>query len=745
VSAAHDRYAAYYAEKIWEMIPAFYRDEDGRAVQPDVLRSIVEILAEQAAHLRRSTDELWDDAFIDLCRSWAIPYLGELVATRLVASENLRASRIAVAKTIYYRRRKGTLRVLEELISDMTGWEGVVKEEFRRLARPWHALDPDPLAAAGRFTGTKPGSWANLRGHGNRLATGPFNEYAHYVDVRRAGRTTGRRNIPKITFHLYRILSFSVSGVVPGAGKDDEAATFDPSGRDIQLFNRRHREGEFDWDQWRSLDEWELPAPMRCRVLGHAEFRITEALIARWAAAFSLTPDQAAELQRLNGLRIPSEARLRESLAALPSGATFTTSPVFDAIVDQALVQDCAKSILLPSSEPPGSTRPKSIRVRPTPGVEIPGHLIASANLGNANWAAPAPGKSLVIDPERGRMRFLTGPPPDTLRVDYQYGFSAEIGAGTYDRSRFLSEPTVAALSGGGTIAAASIDAQGCTQIDDCATYGPVANKSGFVKAVIQAAGFQRPYVRLASSWSLDTGVNDESELVLDGLWIGGAGAFSIRLLGDWERVTLRHMTLDPGGTDAIGQSIAPVTLVVAGDVETLIVLRSIAGPIRAAAGATIGKVIVRDSIVQSLDPDVPAIDVPAAELELTRTTVFGDVNANRLIASEALLTGTATVADTQSGCFRFSAAASGSRVPRPYESHFFDELTSFFVSRAFGHYAFAQLSQIAPAEVRRGAENDSEIGAFSGRLNPIRMDGLRTRVDEFLPFGLVPVYVFET
>jgi len=140
----NDKFETYFTEKIWEMIPAFYREEDGLADNPGVLRALVEIIAKQAATLRRRNDHLWDDEFIDLCNSWVVPYLADLVGTRLVSALNLRGRRIDVAKTIYYRRRKGTVRVLEELISDITGWDGLVVEEFRRLARAWHGLDPKP-------------------------------------------------------------------------------------------------------------------------------------------------------------------------------------------------------------------------------------------------------------------------------------------------------------------------------------------------------------------------------------------------------------------------------------------------------------------------------------------------------------------------------------------------------------------------------------------------------------------------
>src|SRR5438094_125370 len=36
--AAHDQYREYFTEKIWSLIPAFYRDDDGLADWPDVLR-----------------------------------------------------------------------------------------------------------------------------------------------------------------------------------------------------------------------------------------------------------------------------------------------------------------------------------------------------------------------------------------------------------------------------------------------------------------------------------------------------------------------------------------------------------------------------------------------------------------------------------------------------------------------------------------------------------------------------------
>ena len=110
MSERHDHFDRYFAEKIWALIPEYYREEDGLASPPGVLRGFVEVLAQQAATLRRSTDRLWDDEFIDLCADWAVPYLGELVATRMVSALNVRARRVdkayeARAEAVRNRKR----------------------------------------------------------------------------------------------------------------------------------------------------------------------------------------------------------------------------------------------------------------------------------------------------------------------------------------------------------------------------------------------------------------------------------------------------------------------------------------------------------------------------------------------------------------------------------------------------------------------------------------------------------------
>jgi hypothetical protein len=228
---------------------------------------------------------------------------------------------------------------------------------------------------------------------------------------------------------------------------------------------------------------------------------------------------------------------------------------------------------------------------------------------------------------------------------------------------------------------------------------------------------------------------------------------------GVFDRVTIRHCTLDPGGVQAQinpaeCQVIPYVQLVVRGNIEELVIESSIVGPVieDTVAGdpGKIQKLEIRDSIVQSIDPaNSPAIATELGLVDLKRVTVFGDVKVNRLTATEGLIQGTVKVTDNQHGCFRFSATNDHpeKRLPPQFESHLFAPAipNHFFVSRRFGDAGYAQLSDTAPATVVRGAENRSEIGAFSSLLSPIKLDDLKAKVNEFMPFGLIAQFINET
>ena len=353
----------------------------------------------------------------------------------------------------------------------------------------------------------------------------------------------------------------------------------------------------------------------------------------------------------------------------------------------------------------------------------------------------------------------LRSPIVEELSVSYHYGFSGPIGAGTYDRREGKgSEPAQPLWEGGGDMVSANLNNLGVTQIAVSKTYRINITKQAVRRITWQAANLKRPYLLLESDLILNTGAaNANSLLVLDGLWMGaGQGPRYIYLRGNYECVEIRHCTLDPGGLSNCTLHrkdnpdkdilIQPIILVVDGFVENLCITNCITGPLQSSPTGMVETVYIKDSIVQSIDPDVPAIQLSSGMLNMERVTVFGKMEAYRLQASEIIVTETAVVTDTQTGCFRFSAAPGASRLPRPYESFLYQKDSNhWFTSRRFGHPGYGQLSGTAPEALRRGAENGSEMGAFSNLLNPVKLDGLKAKIEEYMPFGLIPIFINET
>jgi hypothetical protein len=772
-----DDYRNYFREKLWQWLPATYRDldaeEGGRT-----LFALVDVLAEQAAYLKRNHDRLWDDAFPELASDWAIPYLADLVATRLLSAQDTRARRVDVAKTIYYRRRKGTLAVLEQLIADITGWDGKVVEEFRRLARAPHGLDG--LQRLGRLTRTPEGGFADLRSvRGALLAGDAFDEFHYTPDARRpmGSKWKGRRGIAKLSFHIFRLHPVRFAGVEPRRvipiGGSIDGFTFDPSGRDVPLFgtDQSHPSGsplpdaQGDWSGWRTAAEWEVPRAMTCRLLGEPVFEIGAVQIA-WILntpliALPTNREAAAEdLKRLAGERFVGRALFGRLLSALPAGAITTQPAVLKALFERALVPDCGSAALLPNGSDaaswPNTTAPLDSSIgQPALAVRFAGVAdpVARSQTRAAQletWTAPAiAGVRLFVEPERGRF-VLDSAPHGTaaVRVDYHAGLLAPIGAGAFAREVDGLPATVSWLGGS---AAAGTPANGIAQVEDSRNYVDPLNQLAVVDCTVRAAEDQRPYVVLsAKNWRLGAAAAN-AKLRLDGLWVGARAARVVRLEGNFERVRLRYLTLDPGGADAMGASLPAVALVVSGFIEKLVIDRCILAGVRLqGAGDSIERIILRDSIVHARGAGAVALDVPTASVRMARSTVIASsladvaLRAELLDATDSLVAGIAQIANTQAGCFRFSARAAGSSVPHPYRSHFVDDRPRLFASLRIGDPRYAQLSPAAPPELERGAENGSEIGALCSALAPIKRDGLRNKVDEYMPFGRIPNFVIE-
>src|SRR5512141_1988588 len=118
-------------DRLYELLPVIYRQRD--AEQGYALRALLQVIAEQVDIVEQDIAQLYDNWFIETAQEWAVPYLAELIGYQLVHAagepgdpntprNQILIPRREVANTIHYRRRKGTLALLETLAYDVAGW-----------------------------------------------------------------------------------------------------------------------------------------------------------------------------------------------------------------------------------------------------------------------------------------------------------------------------------------------------------------------------------------------------------------------------------------------------------------------------------------------------------------------------------------------------------------------------------------------------------------------------------------------
>jgi len=95
-----------------------------------------------------------------------------------------------------------------------------------------------------------------------------------------------------------------------------------------------------------------------------------------------------------------------------------------------------------------------------------------------------------------------------------------------------------------------------------------------------------------------------------------------------------------------------------------------------------------------------------------------------------------------QEGCVRYSYLPPASRVPRRHRCRPEDEAEAArvrpqFSSLRYGDSDYCQLSPFCAAEIRQGADDEAEMGAFHDLYQPQREANLRVRLEEYLRFGL--------
>jgi hypothetical protein len=670
----------YDPQTLFELLPAAYQQRD--AEQGFALRELIEILAEQSTHVEGGIEQLYRDGFIETCQDSMVSYVGDLIGVRPSVGGEL-GSRAEVANTLGYRRRKGTLAVVEQLARDVTGWPAKAVEYFTLLStqqnlnhqRPQNLATPD---FRDRDT------LARLQG--------PFERTPHLVEVREIEPRAGRYNVPNVGIHLWIYTAYEVRRSLAHRvddGTTDRHFTFDPLGVDAPLL-RRPEEIEAPFDL---ANERQVPDPT-----GREQMR--------------------GELADLYGL---------DASIAVWEG---------EALIASSQVAVCDLS----------------------------------------GWLHEVPeGRHIAIDPVLGRISFAAAPAAE-VRVLYHYGFGADLGAGPYHRAmeapataepilRVGADPALEPIDGATRFATLGEalehwmalppeDRPGVIEIEDNGTYPetlPDTQLPAQSRLAIRAASNRRPVLILGDTWHIDG--EADSGLALNGLLIAGAG---LEVTGELAPVNISHSTLVPGRSlDETGAPQEPgaSSLEVAAATARVRIQRSILGPLRTAPDTVVR---LEDTIIDAGELADPAFegleaDTPAGSVELRRSTVLGTLRAHEMSATDTLFVGLVRTERRQSGCLRFCHVPPDSITPRRFHCQpdvpanassetrrrLAAAVRPRFISMRYGDAGYCQLRQDAPPELRRGAEDEAEIGAYASLRRTQREDALRQRLDEYLRLGM--------
>lgn len=709
-------------KNLYQLLPAVHRLRDADEGGP--LEALVAVLAREGAVVEENIEQLFDNLFIETCEDWAAPYIGCTIGYRaLYQIEGTDVgNRAEVANTIGYRRRKGTAAVLEALARDVTGWPAHVVEFFQTTATCQHTNHIRADHHAG----------PDLR---NPLALEPlgraFDRVSHTVDVRSIQQSTarqsigGKHNFSNIGLFLWRLIPMDHVRM-PATRVDARRFLFDPLGAPRQLVN--------------------LPQP---------EATITS--ISR--------PEH-----------VPGDIT-RRALDAAPA-LWYGPERAFEIFVDDVAV----------------------------PVTQIVACDLSDEGAGWNHAPHPAGALPLVrVDTELGRISF-PGDQGGEIRTSFRVGFPARIGGGQYNRAATLTRdpgqiliqcptldhPTIQDAIDDVTPTGGIVEIINSDVYEQAVTIDAAAD----TEVILRAQNGQRPILRPPATVVIAGGEN--ARITLDGVVVDGQDvSIAPNTTGDSPKsVTLRHVMLIPGRSfTPAGDPAAPgaVSLSVSTTGVELEVDRSITGPIRMTQTTN---ATIRDSIVdaaalnarqtaQGLAISGPAgADDPAGALTIIASTVLGQITARAFpLVSDSILHARAPAGEApirarrrQDGCMRFSFVPDGSLTPRRYRcqpqlaidqsvaateaeqgspvtqaqrrliaTRVIRSMRPGFVAQSAAHPAYVQLRHATPPEIRSGASDEGEMGAYHLLAAPQRDANLRIRIEEYLRFGLEAGVFYET
>lgn len=749
-------------DRLYRNLPAIYRIRDSAHGYP--LQALLRVIAEQVNIVEDDISHLYDNWFIETCDDWVVPYLADLLGYQPVAAAGSPASELdargralnrvliprrEVAQLIRSRRRKGTIALLEDLARDVAGWPTRAVEFFKLLDRAQNLNHPhfDRLGTASMR------DMAAL----DRIDN-PFDPCAHTVDVRRSAsrHRQGHFNIPGVGVFVWRLRSYAVTRT-PACCVEDvgpHCFTFSVLGHDAPLFRRPQPEPSPS----HIADESNLPIPLTRRELqadlAHSpptllgEQRSLAVWAEQWAGHDAAVPLPTSKL-----------------VAADLSGWRYRPKR------GQVAIDPVLGRLMFPPNQ------------LPKKGVRVSYHYGFSADIGGGEYRrvlqAWSPhervyrASDVTVDRDAWRTSIETS---DTTAV-YHVGEASDLPK-IEDALRLWRD-----------------DAPRNAIIELCNSgvwVEPLHIRLRPGQALsLRAANNTRPVIRLID-WQTDLPdaltieMDRGSRFSLDGIIVTGrplhitAPRDPERFADDAARmadcggeVSIRHCTLVPGwGVDCNcePERAAEPSLELYQLTADVRIEHSIIGSIQVQAdevGSDPLRLSISDSIVDAASPDSEAIGAATsavAHVVLTalRSTFFGTVEVHALdLAENSIFNDCLDVARRQIGCVRFSYVCTHCRTPRRYRCQPDGVIAAVrerqltatiesreiglekrrvrpaFDARRYGMPGYARLATSCAGEIKRGADDESEMGVYHDLFQPQREANLRARLDEYTPAGM--------
>jgi hypothetical protein len=712
-------------DRLYNLLPVSYRQRDVEQGSP--LQMLLRVIAEQVSLLEDDIAHLYDNWFIETCDEWVVPYIGDLIGYRPVRSagedadeavapiDRILAPRREVANTIGYRRRKGTLALLDELSLATAQWPAR-PVEFNRFLGVSQNLD--------HLRQTR-GHIADLRDvvDLDRLATA-FDSVSHTIDVRspNSAHSQGRYNIASVGLFVWRLRVYQATHTtaccVDEAG--DQCYTFSILGNDIPLYTKVVPRastvgipGELD-----------LPVPIRRRAFA-------EKIEGEWRAS-----------KKYYGID-KSVAIWVTGWADLGPNALIPRDKVIPADLSEWKYRPKAGYV---------AVDPELGRIAFPPGQLPEGDVWTSycygfgSEIGGGTYDRP------ILVSTLHPSIYLVGAGQDFPKIrDAYYKWREEKPAhavieisdsGVYEEELHIELGEKQTLE-----VRAAEGARPVIYVADWRASRPDAI------TVVGAAG---------------------SSLTLDGILVTGRG---IEVKGKLDEFILRHCTLVPGWAlhyDCKPRRGNEPSLALGGASTRVRIEHSILGPIQVSVdpdGVDPMPFHISDCIIDATSQENDALSAPERDLAfvaitMKRSTVLGEIHAHEVVLAENnIFMAPVRVARRQFGCVRFCYVAPGSHTPRRFhcQPDLVDQavrdqarpervtneqaeallraercrVQPMFMSTRYGGPNYCRLEDGCAAEIKAGADDRSELGVFHDLYQPQREANLRTRLAEFTPAGM--------